>query len=439
MSRNTRSQRRGTTLSINSLVSSSEQGKDSMASNVDEDTNGSILEAGGHNIVTGHEAPVTLKLGRKHIFPQDLPKFNDTEDGWDKFSCEFIYLIKLVLEFDLSAALSGGVRPGPNELTEEMDSYIYHCLCRAINVKSYSLICRHMNKGYDAFVFLNKSWSGSINAKTTQIVNAQANLTFHDGEDMMEYTGKLSRLAKDGVRYGCGEQPNEYGTFPIMIARSISNLPPRFEYWSGNQLSFWQSKQGTYPSIDEYIDLLLEQERILSRKKAKYTPKSGNQFQSVSHMQVTNMDQQKPKLSKNQTRKLKAKMRNQLVNNDQNFDQQQTSSVNAVQLTQGQGRGYFRGRGNRMGGTTRGRESQGRGGGINSGRTRGSRSLGRGRGQYNNNNTSTAADRTKVTCVRCRSKDGSHTSDTCPSQSYCSQHKNWSHDTTECWGVSNRR
>ena len=52
MSRITRSQRRGTTLSINSLVSSSEQGKDSMASNVDEDTNGSILEAGGPNIAT---------------------------------------------------------------------------------------------------------------------------------------------------------------------------------------------------------------------------------------------------------------------------------------------------------------------------------------------------------------------------------------------------
>ena len=243
--------------------------------------------------------PVTLKLGRKHIFPQDLPKFNGTEGGWDKFKCEFMFLIKLFLEFDLSAALSAAVRPGPDELTEDMDSYIYHCLCRAINEKSYHLICRHENKGYDAFFFLNQTWSGSVNARTTRIVNDQANLTFHDNEDIMEYTGKLSRLAKDGVRYECGEQPNKDGTFPIMITRSISNLPPRFTHWSNNQLSLWQSKQGTYPTIDEYIDLLLEQDRIISRNRAKYTPKSGNQTQLVSNIQVTNTDQQKPKLSKN--------------------------------------------------------------------------------------------------------------------------------------------
>ena len=52
MSRSTRSQRRGTTLSVNTLVSSTEQGNDSMASNIDDDTNGSIAEAGGHNILS---------------------------------------------------------------------------------------------------------------------------------------------------------------------------------------------------------------------------------------------------------------------------------------------------------------------------------------------------------------------------------------------------
>ena len=233
----TRSKKRGAAVSINTIVSSSEQGKDSMATNIDDDAEGSVGEAVGHNILSGHEAPVTLKLGRKHIFPQDLPKFNGTEGGWDKFKCEFMFLIKLFLEFDLSAALSAAVRPGPDELTEDMDSYIYHCLCRAINEKSYHLICRHENKGYDAFVFLNKTWSGSVNARTTRIVNDQANLTFHDHEDIMEYTGKLSRLVKDGVKYQCGEQPNKYDTFPIMITRSISNLPPRFTHWSNNQLS----------------------------------------------------------------------------------------------------------------------------------------------------------------------------------------------------------
>ena len=437
MFRSTRSKQRGTSISVNTIVSSSEQGQDSMASNIDDDSNGSLGEAGGHNISTGHEAPATLKLGRKHIFPQDMPKFNGTEGGWDKFRCEFIFLIKYFLGFDLSKATSEATRPGPDVLTEDIDSYIYHCLCRAINEKSYHHICRHENKGYDAFVFLNKTWSGSVNARNTRIVNEQANLTFHDNEDIMEYTGRLSRLAKDGQRYGSGEQPNEQGTYPILITRSISNLPSRFDYWSNNQLSFWQSKQGTYPSIDEYIDLLLEQERIISRKRDKYTPKSGNQNHSVSHMQVTNTNQQKPKLSKNQTRKLKARMRNQLVNNDQNFDQQLTSSVNAVQLTQGQGRGSSRGRGVRGNNPGRGRDSQGRGGGSGN-RARGFRSLGRGRGQYNNNNTAAAA-RTAVTCIRCRSKDGSHTSDNCPSTSYCSKHKNWSHDDNECWGVSNRR
>ena len=117
MSSSTRSKKRGTAVSVNTLVSSSEQGNDSMASNIDDDANGSIGEAGGHNILSGHEAPATLKLGRKHIFPQDMPKFNGTEGGWDKFKCEFIFLIKLFLGFDLSEATSEATRPGPDELT----------------------------------------------------------------------------------------------------------------------------------------------------------------------------------------------------------------------------------------------------------------------------------------------------------------------------------
>ena len=84
----TRSKKRGAAVNINTLISSSEQGNDSMATNIDDDAEGSIGEAVGHNILSGHEAPVTLKLGRKHIFPQDLPKFNGTEGGWDKFKCE---------------------------------------------------------------------------------------------------------------------------------------------------------------------------------------------------------------------------------------------------------------------------------------------------------------------------------------------------------------
>ena len=141
---------------LNTLVSTSKQGNNSMASVQDsEDSNG---EAEGSDNITGHEAPVPLKFGRKHTFPQDLPKFSGTESGWDKFKCEFLFLIKLLCGIDLSVI----VRPGPDKLSPDMDSFIYHCLCRAIDDTSYYLICRHKNKGWDAFTFLDKSWSGSI-------------------------------------------------------------------------------------------------------------------------------------------------------------------------------------------------------------------------------------------------------------------------------------
>ena len=36
-----------------------------------------------------------------------------------------------------------------------MDSYIYQCLCRAVDGDSYVLICRHEDLGYNAFKFLD--------------------------------------------------------------------------------------------------------------------------------------------------------------------------------------------------------------------------------------------------------------------------------------------
>ena len=152
MSQTTRS--KGRAVRLNTLVSSSKQGNNSIASAMDsEDSNQDYEDVG---ILSGHVAPATIKFGRKHTFPQDLPKFNGTENGWDKFKCEFLFLMKLLCGIDLSVI----VRPGPDELTPDMDSYIYHCLCRAINEKSYYLIYRHENKGWDAFTFLNQTWSG---------------------------------------------------------------------------------------------------------------------------------------------------------------------------------------------------------------------------------------------------------------------------------------
>ena len=77
MSISTRSKRRSAAVSVNTLISSTKPGNNSMA-DIDDDAEGSIGEAVGSNILSGHVAPVTLKLGRKHIFPQDLPKFNGT-------------------------------------------------------------------------------------------------------------------------------------------------------------------------------------------------------------------------------------------------------------------------------------------------------------------------------------------------------------------------
>ena len=48
----TRSKKRGAAVSINTLISSSEQGNDSMATNIDDDAEGSIDEAVGSNIFT---------------------------------------------------------------------------------------------------------------------------------------------------------------------------------------------------------------------------------------------------------------------------------------------------------------------------------------------------------------------------------------------------
>ena len=48
----TRSKKRGAAVSINTLISSSEQGNDSMATNIDDDAEGSVGEAVGSNILS---------------------------------------------------------------------------------------------------------------------------------------------------------------------------------------------------------------------------------------------------------------------------------------------------------------------------------------------------------------------------------------------------
>ena len=88
----------------------------------------------GHNIPdfsSGHGPQTQLKYGEKYTFPQDLPKFSGEQNAWDKFRCEILFLIRQLFDIDLSSI------ERPEKLTPKMDSYIYHCLCRAIVIRMH--------------------------------------------------------------------------------------------------------------------------------------------------------------------------------------------------------------------------------------------------------------------------------------------------------------
>ena len=88
-----------------------------------------------------------------------------------------------------------------------------------------------------------------------------------------------------------------------------------------------------YPSVDDYIDLLLDQDKIIQKSEARYSGKGATSVANIAINKTNN-----PGLSKNQLRKLKLRMKqassNDNINNSQiqNNIQGQTTAVNATAL-----------------------------------------------------------------------------------------------------------
>ena len=385
--------------------------------------------------VLGHGQQIFRNSGRYH-FPQDLPRFNGEEHTWDKFFSELVYVVSDLTGVDLSLAVKPDIPARTNE-------YIFQCISKCINSNLYDMICRHKDLGFEAFQFLDRNIGGSIASRQTKVVNEQANLTYHTGEDMIAYTSRFSRLVKDGVKYEMGERPNKHGTFPILITRSILTLPPRFQFWGRGKLSQWQERGGQgYPTVDDYIDLLLDQDKIIQKSEAKY---SGRGATNVANIAINKNNN--PGLSKNQLRKLKLRMK-QASNNDNINNQQiqhgmqgQTTAVNATALRSNknlQSRPVSKDHWKRKPFKPQTGGAQGHG------QVQGhpfNRGPNQSQGQATTSQQQTSSSRgprPPISCKRCLSRNGLHSAENCPSIKKCNFCNNWSHADYECrWKNNN--
>ena len=165
---------------------------------------------------------------------------------------------------------------------------------------------------------------------------------------------------------------------------------------------------------------------------------SGIGASNVSNISLNRKDNKR--LSKNQLRKLKLKLKQASVSGNvgdhqsQHNIQSQTTSLNAAAFKQNnntQGRtavnNNWRQKQNLA---TQAATSQGRSGVR--------QSLGQGHGQghgggpHPQQNSLSRDDRPPITCRRCLSRKGTHISDNCPSNKFCSFCKNGSHNYDDC-------
>ena len=173
-----------------------------------------------------------------------------------------------------------------------------------------------------------------------------------------------------------------FGTFPMLITLSMTSLPTRFNKWSRYMLSKWQSS-GLFPKIGEYLNLLLEENRNLSRNEYmhQYMSRSTNN----GYPQIYNVCDYP----------------------DCKYLNQGQSTIRQHTHTPSVGQGYTE------------HSFQGRGG-----------------VPIPNNNIGAATDSyIQMSCERCLSNDGTHTAKNCHSRSYCDKCGNWSHLSSECRGV----
>ena len=140
---------------------------------------------------------------------------------------------------------------------------------------------------------------GNRDYRVNKVVNGQANLTLEDGENVSDYTGRITMLVSEAEKYGVGEQKYK-GTYPTLITRSITNLPARYNQWA--QITYARYQQTGFPSISRYLDELTEQDRIITGMENRL---KSNNVNTISTTDTVNNI--RSTTSRNQRRRLKAK------------------------------------------------------------------------------------------------------------------------------------
>ena len=380
--------------------------------------------------VKGHEAQ---GFHTKSLFPRDLPLFDGLTENWDKWESEITYAILQMARIDLTSS----VKP---DIDTELNSFIFQCLSKCVNGRLYDIICRHKGKGYEAYKFLEQTVNGTRQYRQTKVVREQAELKFHDHENVIEFTSRLSKVCRDGLKYKMGEQPNDNNTYPVLITRSLTHLPKRFDEWAERKLSLWQEEEGAnFPTIDRYIDMLIDQDKIAKRSNTKQNGRENSNISwpgaGASNLSNIYLNKKDNKLSKNQRRKMKIKLKQATIANNVDISQAQQSIQNQ---TTGLNAATFRQNSNKPGRVPNKQWRQrqnlstqtGGGGGL------GSNSAVQGQGYANTSRPqhqpSHKDNRPPISCKRCLSRKGTHTSDNCPVMKYCHHCKNGSHMTTDC-------
>ena len=104
----------------------------------------------GHLKSNNNRTPPLSHLHPEDNSPKVLTKSSRLPSTWREVRYEILFLVRRLFDIDLSSINR------PEKLTTKMDSFIYQCLCGAVDDDSYTFICRYEDRGYDAFKFLDR-------------------------------------------------------------------------------------------------------------------------------------------------------------------------------------------------------------------------------------------------------------------------------------------
>lgn len=317
----------------------------------------------------------------KHHVLKTLPEFDGIAENFPRFEQRFKRLLKR--EFNLDT-----IDIDNDTFDQRADGQIYDFLMEAMPKSLDGILStQYENKGQAAFIAIREHFLGTKFERRLDFLGSFATMKFPENGDINQFIESLHQLEKDDrifkILNRVPNEDNQSGT-DMIVGMALKVLPAKYRY-----LRFTLNPENL-PTVDTFCTLLANATRTMKQEEA--AERSSESINAV-------ITQNRSRLHQNSKR---GKKRGR-----------------SVSAGQGQGRALELHTAAAATADTSKATGSSAAGASNTPRHNGGRKFGK--------------QRPPITCKRCLSRKGGHTSDNCFSTRWCNNCTNASHNTDVCF------